>query len=198
MDKLSIEQLEHGRKRTLHNAEELVTDARILLGNERYARCYFLSEIAVEELGKYAMLVAATLNVLVGQMDAEEWKALRRGFRDHRDKLSMSHGVEELWAGTLDLGDANRLREEAKKDNIAKMQALYTDFYQEIFLRPSEIVGRDDAVVALALAAKTGQRHRDFERRIEDSGGFEAINPNELRRLLQDLARQFYNGVATS
>ena len=67
MDKLSIEQLEHGRKRTLHNAEELVTDARILLGNERYARCYFLSEIAVEELGKYVMLVAATLNVLVGQ-----------------------------------------------------------------------------------------------------------------------------------
>jgi AbiV family abortive infection protein len=46
------EELFEGRKQILHNAIDLVADAEVLQSAGRYARAFFLAQVATEELGK--------------------------------------------------------------------------------------------------------------------------------------------------
>jgi AbiV family abortive infection protein len=81
---LDLEQLKLGRLVVLKNAEELVVEAEILYENKRWARSFFLSQAASEELGKYMMVVSAIAFVVGGGMN---WELFWKRFRNHRAKL---------------------------------------------------------------------------------------------------------------
>jgi AbiV family abortive infection protein len=59
MNELSIEQLITGGQKAFQNAYDLIQDAEIPCKNQRWARCVFLCSIAIEELGKYIMIIGA-------------------------------------------------------------------------------------------------------------------------------------------
>lgn len=184
--RLTLEQIEAGCKSALKNAEELVEDALVLLDAGRWARCYFLSEIATEELGKYAMLVGAGILLRTTDLlDSDEaWKRLWDGLSNHRRKFWAITAVEDLKLGA-DLTDGDRRRIEAGEENAVKMQALYSDLYGDEFLRPSEIVAEPEAATVLALVADRLEEQKDFERRLRNMGGIAGADEDLLREGLE-------------
>ena len=67
------------------NALELGAEAELLLEHSHFARAYFLSHIASEELGKVPYLLAAAEGAERGV--GVDWRALRLQLEDHREKL---------------------------------------------------------------------------------------------------------------
>lgn len=83
MKGISLEQLIDGRKKAFQNACDLIRDAEILYEHQRWARFVFLASIAIEELGKYLMIIGAIGQVLKNQMN---WKWFWKRFRGHTEK----------------------------------------------------------------------------------------------------------------
>ncbi len=75
MKGISLEQLIGGRRQAFQNACDLIRDAEILYEHQRWARCVFLSSIAIEELGKYLIMIGAIGQVLKNQIN---WKRFRQ------------------------------------------------------------------------------------------------------------------------
>jgi len=75
--KLTPANLFAGRKKALQNANELFDDAKILFDTGRYARAFFLIQIATEELGKYGIMATSSINALHGSLD---WKRFWQRF----------------------------------------------------------------------------------------------------------------------
>ena len=53
---VTVDELLIGGSKALANAQDLLSDARLLLENSRIARAYALAQLAQEELGKIPML----------------------------------------------------------------------------------------------------------------------------------------------
>ena len=67
----------------LENARDLAADARLLLEHDRFARCYALSALAGEELGK----IAICLDWMLGDPPTS-LQETRRAWQSHGDKLA--------------------------------------------------------------------------------------------------------------
>ncbi len=55
--KLDLNTLKLGIAKNLRNSQELIDEAEILFNNEKFARTYLLSHIAIEESSKCAILL---------------------------------------------------------------------------------------------------------------------------------------------
>lgn len=139
VEKMSIEQLIKGREKIFINASELITEAELLHINKKWARSVFLSSIAIEELGKYLMIISSIVAILKNQMD---WPKFWKRFRSHTEKTSnilsfdVSLGPFESEEKTIKKLSATT--EVAKKMHNDKLNSLYVDFQKGIFCLPSE------------------------------------------------------------
>lgn len=114
---LSLEQLAHGRLEALQNAIDLIEDAECLLKQGRWARSAFLSNIAIEELGKYLMIMGAIGNLIAGQID---WRKFWKRFVSHREKT----GNVFLFDAALSPSQED---EEILRDFVKRGQSLKQD-----------------------------------------------------------------------
>ena len=148
---LTLEQVANGRLKALRNAEELVADARCLYRKRRWARALFLSQIAVEEVGKYFYLFSSCVMIIKGSID---WGRFWKTVRSHSDKTTLFLMMED--ALLSEPSEKPRTIKEFKGDarilERGKMWALYSDYEQNDFFCSSEVIPRWLAKQALRLA----------------------------------------------
>lgn len=149
----SLKRLLEGRIKAFQNATDLIRDAEILYSKKRWARCVFLSSIALEEFGKYLMIIGAIGDVL---RDKINWKRFWKRFRQHLEKtgnvLTFDVFLGPFISGEDTLSKVQRTFQEAGELEEKKMRSLYLDFNSGKFVLPMEIVDEKAAKVALKSA----------------------------------------------
>jgi AbiV family abortive infection protein len=160
---LSLAQLERARRCALQNAEELVSDAELLVQHSRWARGFFLAQIAVEELGKYVMIVSATGNIVMGTMD---WKKFWKRYRSHKEKLQNIHLMEEVFFEEEPPKTLDHLPNEVAEFDALKMRALYSEHFFDRVIKPSEFMPEPFARQAVELAGSRLEWQKTYEREI--------------------------------
>src|SRR5438034_11564827 len=81
---LNMEQIAQGMDCCVTNAEELLSDAEILMTSNSYPRAYVLAQFACEELGKVLILYAAATKLYSGLQ--VEWNKIFNELKDHSKK----------------------------------------------------------------------------------------------------------------
>jgi AbiV family abortive infection protein len=169
-----------GRLAALSNATSLHSDADFLLQNGRYASSFFLANIATEELGKYALIVSASVGAAHGSLD---WKKFWKNFRSHTGKthsLLMLEDFHNLIRGTsVSMSNHEENKDYAHLQEEVKMKSLYCDYRSDVgFLAPAQIIRKDICKLANELLAGRLEMVTSFESQV--ASGYTAM---DLRRL---------------
>jgi AbiV family abortive infection protein len=178
MKTMSVEQLVEGRTMPLKNAADLICDAEILFGNGRWPRCVFLSSIAIEELGKYLMIMGAIGGVLTRSID---WKTFSKRFRSHKEKtgniMVLDAFLEHFVSLEATLANLCRSQKHTNDQENEKLSALYVDLSQDGFVAPTQHV--DQAMARSALdSAKAVYRFFDqMESRVFSTMSLDELTP---------------------
>jgi AbiV family abortive infection protein len=150
--KLTAEKVADGMNAAIQNATRLAADARLLFDNGRYASAMALAILAIEEVGKVA--------ILRGLAVASEETALKSGWRDYRThtkKNVMWPLIFELKSGARCATDFAKLFDDNAEhpqllENV-KQVCFYTDCLSDCnWSVPEKIIERDLAQVILQAA----------------------------------------------
>jgi AbiV family abortive infection protein len=148
--------------KSISNSEDLISDADLLLDNNRLARAYTLYQLALEEAGKaidiYSSLLFGTFK------DNEGQKILKGNFKSHIKKAERARTIGIYWALQLFKSNNRSKGEEmllsifkemkaAKEINDYKNYSLYTSFIDNTYKSPSEII-TDKIVSVIRSVAK--------------------------------------------
>lgn len=188
---MTPDELFAGRKQVLQNATDLVDDAELLFAAGRHARALFLSQIATEELGKYALIVSSAISAVHGSLS---WGEFCRDFRSHNTKTRKLLSLENFHHVLNRRGDHILLSEEDKhyaaiQDKV-KMLSLYCDFDDQGFTVPRGQIPGNVADVALELVKSRLRMVVLFEEQVASVYPFESLTKERIdrfRRKLLDL-----------
>ncbi len=176
MKEMSLEELIEGRKKPLTNATDLIRDAEVLLNNGRWARCVFLAYIAIEELGKYLMIMGAIGRILMGNID---WKRFWKRFMKHKEKTANIMMFDAMLGPfvSMDATLASIRRSDKQADNQEreKLSSLYVDLCQNRLVAPMEHISEPDARKALDSARAVSKFLDRMETHV-----FSNMSPNNL------------------
>ena len=176
--------------KSISNSEDLISDADLLLDNNRLARAHALYLLAIEEAGK-AMDVYGSL--LLGTFkDSEAQKILKENFKSHIKKAGRARTISILWAVQLFKQNNKSKGEEvlqsillemgaAKQINDYKNYSLYTSFVDDTYKTPSEIITEKMVSVIRGLAKDRVALVKQFfmipPQQYEDMKTYAAENP---------------------
>jgi AbiV family abortive infection protein len=153
MKELSLEQLIEGRKKAFLNAADLIADAETLFNNQRWARCIFLTCIAIEEFGKYLMIIGAIGRLLKGDID---WNRFWKRFRSHQEKsgniMVFDAMISPFVSHEHTIASLLKSREHTVNQEEEKLSSLYVDFISDSFVLPMDQAQEEDAQKALDSA----------------------------------------------
>lgn len=190
MCELSLEQLTHGRLKSLHNAIDLIVDAECLLKEGRWARSVFLSQIAIEELGKYLMIIGAIVNLIASQID---WRNFWKRFVSHGEKagniylfdatLSSSQGDEEI---LMDIEKADTYIREFQK---LKLSSLYVDFQGDRFVLPMDVVDEKSSKKAIENAKAILSFFEFGEKEVFSKTNLSKLSKSVLGRIQDEVSK---------
>lgn len=82
---LSLADIGALREKLLENSAALISDAELLLMNQRYARAFALSVIAIEEASKIPLLLECAEKIVAGQQP--DWSEVHASLLSHHEKL---------------------------------------------------------------------------------------------------------------
>ena len=149
---LKISEIKKGIYLCLENAHELISDADILLSNERYSRVYSLSQFAIEELGKSYMLYEFYTKLQLGKRREIDFNDFKKKFKSHKHKTFESMMADITMPSIEKNNDfekfaINNFREihKIKKgvyDDL-KNESLYVSLNNNKFKKPAEILERE-------------------------------------------------------
>jgi AbiV family abortive infection protein len=185
MQTLSVSQINEGRKKALNNAEELFGEAKILLNRGRSARALFLALIAIEELGKYIMLISAAVNIVNNTIN---WKVFWKRYRDHKSKTSLYLHTEYLFSTIKPSEYLWELKKQSKLQESVKLMSLYSDFasnHDNSFFKPSEAIDMRTADLTIKVLKQHLDNIRDYDRNI--------IGEKALLNLSKESIEKFYS-----
>jgi len=132
------------------NAADLIQDAEVLFEHQRWACCVFLSCIAIEELGKYLMIIGAIGRTAKGDMN---WKRFWKRFTTHQEKTGNIFVFDALIGPYLSREDTiatlKKSRQGVADQEGEKFRSLYTDYVSKEFTLPMQMVQEDTARKAL-------------------------------------------------
>ena len=140
--KLDLNTLNHGILKNIRNAQELVDEAEILFKNEKYARTYFLSHLAIEESSKCAMLLKVIAFNIWGE--EIEIKNVKKRSLSHLEKIK-NFELMNMLTNKINFNDID-FDKSIKFLNNSKNDSLYVSWSNEnIFTLPSEIFSMKEA-----------------------------------------------------
>lgn len=135
--------------KSISNSEDLISDADLLLDNERLPRAYTLYQLAIEEAGKamdvYGSLLLGTFKESKGQ------NILTENFKSHIKKAGRARLISIVLAIQL-FRNNNKSKGEkilqsvfhemraAKEINDYKNYSLYTSFIDDTYKTPGEVI----------------------------------------------------------
>ena len=188
MKELTVEQLSEGRLKAIHNARSLIEDAECLLESCRWPSAAFLAHIAIEELGKYLMLVGAIGRVLEDSID---WSKFWKRFFSHTQKTQNIFDFDALLSPSE---FPNEIREDfekasvdAKKYQEQKLYALYVDFEKDAFVEPSKRIDENIAKTVVAGARSVLSLFEMGEREAFSKGDITSITPEKFKQVKEEL-----------
>jgi len=126
----------------LHNAGDLLADARHLLEASRVPRAHAVATLAFEEIGKACMCMLALLPQQTPFFGVRGQGNFWKAWNDHTDKLSWASGFLELLIRqptTPILAAAERLLANARTNHLRKLRGFYVDYGDGTVLLPTEI-----------------------------------------------------------
>lgn len=145
-NKLNNEDLIIGIIKSEQNAIELIEEANILLDNNRIPRAFTLFQLAIEELGKCAMISSYIL-----ENDNSKIEKLLKDLKKHKIKTNYSIGYDMMVYELLSEKHKKTLIESTifNTNNIPivddfKNYSLYTSIVNNEFKKPSEIINREN------------------------------------------------------
>jgi AbiV family abortive infection protein len=185
---LSLEQLNQGRLKALQNATDLISDAECLFKDGRWARSVFLSQIAIEELGKYLIIMGAIGNLIAGQI---KWSKFWKRFANHREKagniflfdaaLSPFQKQQEIVKNFEKADtDANEFLKE-------KVSSLYVDFRNDQFLLPMDVVDEGSAKRAIENAKAVLAFFEFGEKHVFSKADFGGLSASTLQKIQEEI-----------
>jgi len=135
-----------GINKALSNASDLITDAEILLNNNRFSRAYTLYHLSMEETGKASMLFFFLLHD--DYKNPKEQKRILKEFRDHKLKTQAAMSIDMLVAYLIENKAIKKklienLQEQERNINHfndLKNNSLYTSFINNKFYKPSQVI----------------------------------------------------------
>jgi AbiV family abortive infection protein len=147
--RIDINTLKNGILKNLRNSQELIDDSEILFKNEKFARSYLLSHIAIEESSKCAMLLkVVAFNIWNEEIDI---KNVRKRYSNHKEKIK-NFELLNLVIGKHSIDESN-FNKVIDDSNNCKNNSLYVSWTNEnIFTLPSEIFTKEKAEEKLNLA----------------------------------------------
>jgi len=186
---LTLEQIATARLKALRNAEELIADAEVLYSEQRWPRALFLSQIAVEEAGKYFYLFSSCAALVDGSID---WKKFWKSIRSHSDKTTVFLMMEDmlLCTGCIEPKLISDFRTNSRILERGKMWSLYADYEQKDFFAPSEVIPKWIVDQAIDLAKKRVGFARAFESSRDWSASIQRMTKSDLERVQADLKRR--------
>jgi AbiV family abortive infection protein len=176
--------------KSISNSEDLISDADLLLDNDRLPRAHALYLLAIEEAGK-AMDVYESL--LLGTFkNSERQKTLKENFKSHLKKAETARRISILLAVQL-LKSNNKSKGEeilqsvlqemtvAKEINDYKNYSLYTSFIDDTYKAPREIITEKMVSVIRSIAKNRVTLMNQFytipAKQYEEMKTFAAENP---------------------
>jgi len=195
--KLTLNLLVAGRTKPLQNAADLVQDAELLLDKKRWARAVFLSQIAIEELGKYLMIIGAIGQVLKNQI---HWKRFWKRFNKHTEKTGNILTFNALLSPFVSLGNTKTNLEKARRDEAylekRKFTALYVDFELNKFVLPMDVIDKETAEVAVREAKAVLEFFEDGEKKVPSKVDLTRLTPEKLARVAKKLKLSLWDKEA--
>ena len=203
-------------KKSISNGEDLISDADLLVNNNRLARAHALYQLAIEEAGK-AMDVYGSL--LLGTFkDSEGQKMLTGNFKSHIKKAGRARSITIFWALQLFKNNNKSKGEEilksvlqemgaAKEINDYKNYSLYTSFIDDTYKTPREIITEKMVSVLRNLAKDRVALVKQFftipSKQYEEMKKYAAENPitNEdndeeaMKYLKENVSRDFFEKI---
>lgn len=164
MKEIEIDAIEEGCRKCIKNAESLIEESKLLLEHNRWARAFFLSSIAMEELGKYILLKSAQVKIEYGNQD---WNDFWKRFKKHKSKKLLVSLLEDVLTGDKILG-AKGIQANVNREESIKMWALYTDFYENNFFTPMEVIDEKTAKLIVRLAEIRLLKIKSLQEEIKD------------------------------
>ena len=202
--------------KSISNSEDLISDADLLLDNDRWARAHALYLLAIEEAGK-AMDIFESL--LLGTFkDSEGQKVLKENFKSHIKKAGRARTISILWAVQLFKNNNKSKGEEilqsvfqemgaAKEINDYKNYSLYTSFIDDTYKTPYEIITEKMVSVIRNLAKNRVVLVKQFvtipSKQYEEMKTYAAENPDTsedndeeaMRYLKENVSRDFLEKI---
>jgi AbiV family abortive infection protein len=187
LKELTIKQLSEGRLKAIQNARSLIEDAECLLESNRWSSAAFLAHIAIEELGKYLILVGAVGRVLDGSIS---WSRFWKRFFSHEHKtqnifnfdafLSPSESPDEICE------DFEKAKADSQKYQQQKISVLYVDFEKDAFVEPAKKVDENITKGIVEGGRSVLLFFEKVEREIFSKGDITSITQEKFRKVKEE------------
>lgn len=144
---IHISALKEGINSSIENAMELISDAELLFENERYARCYCLCQLAIEEAGKAFLIYNFYNSLQLDKRNEFDFNDFNKKFRNHKLKTQEANTIEFIMYAEKKDEDIKNFTQRVIKDiqkinnghyDKLKNDSLYTSFENKIFIKPSQ------------------------------------------------------------
>lgn len=192
MKKLTLKQLKGARLKTLRNAEDLIKEAEILYKNGRFPRIIFLCQIAGEEIGKY-FIIGSFIVDFIHKGDIN-WKKFWKRFLSHHEKLETLAFLENILLGMeppKKYGEyLKKMHQEICLLEQLKQKSIYTDFTNEKFYYPAEVITKKMASDCLRWAHGRLKLIKAFEKELGLDNIINKIKRKDIEissRILKDI-----------
>ena len=150
----------NGILKSLSNATDLFDDAELLFEKERYPRAYALFQYTIEEIGKAYIIFDFILRENIDNQ--EKQKKFQKEFRSHSIKTHNAIGLDIMLAFVIPekktkselIYQVAEHEKNLKKINDLKNSSFYTDFKEDQFILPKEIIS-EEITAEIHFVAKT-------------------------------------------
>ncbi len=203
--------------KSISNSEDLISDADLLLENNRLPRAHALYLLAIEEAGKaidiYESLLFETFK------DSEGQRMLKENFKSHLKKAGKARLID-IYQAVQFFRNNNKSKgqeilqlvfqemEVAKEINDYKNYSLYTSFIENTYKNPHEIITEEMVSVIRNLAKNRVVLVKQFvtvpSKQYEEMKKYAVENPitNEysdeeiMKYLEENLSSDFFDKIS--